>query len=92
MKRYLYENPRGFGNEFSIYAVEPKDMEDAKKIIDHYDSDQNGSAMFITRKEAEKMVSNERKNAKDIINAGMNLSNNPVGATEIIDFKYRYIE
>ena len=74
MKKYLYENPRGFANEFSVYSVEPDLMEQAKTIIEAYEGDPNGEARFITRKEAEKITAQERKKMRDQERAGLNIS------------------
>lgn len=84
MKKYLYENPRGFANEFSVFSVDPELISEAEKIIESYNSDPNGRAYWIKRKEAEKLVATERKTAREQDKAGLNLSNNPVGATEIV--------
>lgn len=83
MKRYLYENPRGFANEFFVYSVTPNLVREAEKIIESYSGDPNGEARWITAKEAERFTAQERKKARERTRMGFNLSQNPVGATEI---------
>jgi len=88
MKKYLCENPRGFANEFFVFSVTPDLMEEAKKIIESYEGDTDGEARFITRKEAEKITAEERRKAREQEQAGLNVSQNPVGATEIESLEY----
>ena len=92
MKRYFYESPRGFSNEFSIYAVLPEELVGAERVIDSYDDDPNGRAFWITRREAERLTARERGEERDARRAGQNLYTNPVGATEIVPFGPRLDE
>ena len=86
MKKYLYVNPRGFANEFAVYAVSPDQMPEAEKMVEGAANDTQGSVKFIPRKEAEALTASCRKQARDYRKAGINLSENPVGATAIEDF------
>ncbi len=82
-KKYLYVNQRGFANEFVIYSVTPELVQKGKEIISNFEGDINGEARFISLKEANKILSEERKKLQEQKRAGLNLSQNPVGATEI---------
>ncbi len=86
MHRYLYVNPRGFRNEFSVYRIPPHLIEDAEELVDRLSSDPDAEASWITRKEAEEIVAAEKRLAREYIKAGLNLHQNPVGATKIVDF------
>lgn len=86
MYRYLYVNPRGFRNEFSVYRVPPHLIKEAEDLVDRLSGDPNAEAYWITRKEAERIVAAEKRLAREYIKAGLNLHQNPVGATEIVDF------
>jgi len=81
--KYLFENPRGFANEFFVLSVPPELIPQAEIIIEAYEGDTDGKAYFITRKEAEKITARERQKAREHERAGLNLHQNPVGATSI---------
>ena len=83
-KKYLLEKPRGFANEFSIYAVSPEQMSQAEKIIQSYQGNINGTAYWITRRKAESLTAQNRKEARN-----RNIFQNPVGATEILPLEER---
>jgi acetyl-CoA acetyltransferase len=87
MNRYLYVNQRGFRNEFTIYAVPLDKVEEAERWAhavtnQRYTNDNYADVRWITRKEADRLTARERQNAKDNLAAGLNLHQNPVGATE----------
>jgi hypothetical protein len=84
--KYLYVNPRGFRNEFTIYAVPLNLVPIAERLAEKYNDDPNSEAYFICRREAEEMLRHERQLARKYIKAGLNLHCNPVGATEFTPF------
>lgn len=85
--RYLYLCPRGFCNEFSIYRVEPGTLKDGRDIMTlAQDWAERMGADWITRREAERLTARERSKARDNLRAGLNLNQNPVGATVILDW------
>lgn len=89
--KYLYASPRGFANEFSIYRVAPEEITEAQAMIDAAADDPGRDVHWITRQEAERITAANRKLAKERLEAGMSLRQNPVGATEIIAFSQRGI-
>lgn len=86
MYRYLYVSPRGFANEYSLYRVAPDEVSPAKSLVDRANDDPNYRAYWVTRKQAERIAAGARRRLRDQEAAGLNSYNNPVGATEIIDF------
>lgn len=84
--RYLRVCPRGFSNETALYRVAPEYVADAERIIERYASDPSGSARWVTLAEAEREAAGNRMQARRQKAAGLNLYQNPVGATEIEDF------
>lgn len=89
MKKYYYNSPRGFSNEFSIISVEQTNEKEVKAFSAFYDryckSDNiNWDLHQITAKRAREIIAQERATKRSYIAAGLNLCCNPVGATEII--------
>lgn len=84
-KHYIYINPRGFTNEFFVCSV-TKDMLCKAAVLIFQCKKGNGHAKFITRKEAEKITAGERRKAREQKKMGLNLAQDPVGATEILPF------
>jgi len=86
--RYLYVNPRGFANEYSIYRVStPARLADAQRIIAAHAGDTSGRACFISRGEADAKCRANRREAKMNVRGGLNLSQNPVACTGIVDLE-----
>ena len=85
--KYLYVNPRGFRNEFKVYRVKLSQTDAARKMVSKYEGVTDGCAYWIARKEAERIVANERRIARENANRGINSYTNPVGATEIEDWE-----
>lgn len=88
MKKYYYNCPRGFSNEFDVISVEqtnPVEVAAMEKFYNAYlnSSNVNWDLRQITAKRAEEITRAERQTARMYCRCGMNLSNNPVGATEI---------
>lgn len=88
MKKYYYNCPRGFSNEFSIISVEQTNEQEVKQFNEFYNKYQksdntNWDLHQITEKRARKIISNERATKRAYERAGINLCCNPVGATEI---------
>ena len=89
-RQYLYVNPRGFANEFSIYHVPPEHRAEADRWVyrithSYYTNDNVADAYWITRREAEKITANQRYQRRQLDAAG--LSNDIVGATEITEWE-----
>lgn len=84
--RYLLVNPRGFANEFGVYRVEPSDRPQAEQLIASYEGDPHGFAHWITLRQALRITARERRMARDLRRAGINLTTNPVGACYIDRF------
>jgi hypothetical protein len=87
--KYLFLSPRGFGNETIIYRVAPHSEQAAARLIEKYEADPNGECNWITRRGAEAYMRSNRRATRELKRAGMNLYNNPVGASEISDFDFR---
>lgn len=88
MKRYYYDCPRGFSNEFIIISVEQtnkKEVSDFAEYMLKYNMSQNTDWDLhrVTAKRAREIISNERATKRAYERAGLNLCCNPVGATEI---------
>ena len=89
MKKYYYNSPRGFSNEFSVISVEQSNSREVKLFNEYYEryihsNNVNWDLHQITAKRAREIVAAERAKARSYVKAGLNLTNNPVGATEII--------
>jgi len=84
--KYLYVNPRGFRNEFKVYRIRQDQVAEAERTLEQPFCD-DSSHEWITRKEAERIVANERKIARENARAGIKSYTNPVGATEIEDWE-----
>jgi hypothetical protein len=89
MKKYYYNSPRGFGNEFSIISVDTRNPKEVKRFEEFKEAYQKSSNINwklyrISSKEAKCIIAMEKATAKSYIRAGLNLTENPVGATEII--------
>ena len=89
MKKYYYNCPRGFSNEFSIISVDQsnkKEVDYMEKKLERYRNSNNPDWKLkqIKYKDAMKMIRAERATKRSYLAAGMNLACNPVGATEII--------
>src|SRR5579872_1350895 len=90
--RYLYVNPRGFRNEFHIYRVPQDKVEAAERfmhVVTHqpYHNDNYHEIRWITRKEAESLLSRERQAQRENDRAGLNRHTNPVGATAMTEWE-----
>jgi hypothetical protein len=86
--RYLYINPRGFANEYGIYRVStPAQLAEAQRVIAAHANDTSGRACFISRGEADAKCRANRREAKMNVRGGLNLSQNPVACTEIVDLE-----
>lgn len=88
MKKYYYNCLRGFSNEFSVISVNQNDAAEVKAFGEYQKRYNNSSNTDwdlhqITRKRAEEIIRLERATKRSYLSAGLNLSNNPVGATEI---------
>ena len=88
MKKYYYNSPRGFSNEFSIISVDQwsvKEVAAFAEFEERYNnsSDTNWKLYRISAKEAKTIIAMDKKLKKDYIMAGLNLVENPVGATEV---------
>jgi hypothetical protein len=88
MKKYYYDCPRGFSNEFAIISVDQKNAHEIKafnEYLDRYNNSQNANWDLhqITAKRVKEIVATERAQKRAYERAGMNLVNNPVGATSI---------
>ena len=88
MKKYYYHNYRGFRNEFSIISVEQTDEKEVKAFEEFHkryvnSNNTNWDLHQITAKRAREIIAKERATERAYIKAGLNLVNNPVGATEI---------
>lgn len=86
--KYYYNSPRGFGNEFSIISVDQTNEKEVKAFEEYRERYMNSSNVNwdlhqITAKRAREIIAIERATKKSYIKAGLNLTNNPVGATEI---------
>lgn len=89
MKRYYFNSPRGFSNEFSIISVDQWSVKECiafAEFEERYNNspDSNRKLYRISAKEAKTIIAMEKRLKKDYLRAGLNLSENPVGATEII--------
>lgn len=89
MKKYYYHSPRGFSNELSIISVDQKNPKEVKRFAEFEEAYQKSSNINwklyrISSKEAKCIIAMEKATAKSYIRAGLNLTENPVGATEII--------
>ena len=92
MKKYYYNCPRGFSNEFSIISVDqnsPAELAAFQKFEERYrdSGDPDWDLLRISYKRATEIIAQEKRTRKSYLAAGLNLSNNPVGATEIITAK-----
>ena len=89
MKKYYFNSPRGFSNEFSIISVDQWSVKECVAFAEFEErynnsSDINWKLYRISAKEAKTIVAMERATKKHYLRVGINLSENPVGATEII--------
>lgn len=89
MRKYYYNSYRGFSNEFDIISVDrsnEREVKDMENMLDRYrkSSNINWDLHQVTRKRAEEIIRDERATKRSYLRAGLNLTNNPVGATEII--------
>lgn len=85
--RYLYFNPRGFSNEYSIISVDMKSDAETKILnlfTQYYQYYPEKKWNFITYKEAHSLTAHNRKLLREYRRAGLN---NYVGATEITSIK-----
>lgn len=88
MRKYYYNCPRGFSNEFSIISVEQTDPHEVQQFEEFYErymhrSNPNWNLHQITAKRAREIIAAEKATARSYRAAGLNLHCNPVGATEI---------
>lgn len=88
-KKYYYNNYRGFRNEFTIISVDMTNEKEVKAFEKYREcymnsNNTNWDLHQITAKRAREIIAHERALKRDYIKAGLNLVNNPVGATEII--------
>ncbi len=99
MKKYFYNCPRGFANEFSIISVEQSNAREVKAMETYFATHEKSNNIDwdlhrINAKKAQEITRRERQTARMYRKAGLNLSNNPVGAMEIITATefFRYAE
>lgn len=88
MKKYYYNCPRGFSNEFAIISVEQtnaREVAQMAKLLESYRKSQSTywDLHQITAARARQIVAAERATRRSYISADLNLCENPVGATEI---------
>lgn len=88
MKKYYYDSPRGFSNEFAIISVEQTNEKEVARFAEYHErymhsGDINWDLHQITAKRAREIIAGERATKRNYERAGLNLYNNPVGATEI---------
>ena len=88
MKRYYYDSYRGFANEFTIISVDQSNPAEVKAFSDYWgkymrSSNINWDLHSITAKRAKEIIASEKRQARAYLRAGLNLTENPVGATEI---------
>lgn len=88
MKKYYYNSYRGFSNEFSIISVEQTNGKEVKAFEEFHERYMNSSNTDwdlhqVTAKRAREIIAIERATKRAYIKAGLNLTCNPVGATEI---------
>lgn len=84
--KYLYFCPRGFRNEFTIFAIPYGKTEEAERwarvsTSERYQSAKYAEVRWITRREAERLTARERSNDIEYRRAGLNSYEHPVGAT-----------
>lgn len=89
MRKYYYNSYRGFSNEFDIISVDQNNASEVKSMEDMLNryrksNNANWDLHQISRKRAEEIIKGERATKRSYLRAGLNLVNNPVGATEII--------
>lgn len=89
MKKYYYNCPRGFSNEFSIISVDQNNIAEIKlfaEFMERYNnsSNSNWNLHRITKRRAREIIQNEKATKRAYLRAGLNLTENPVGATDII--------
>jgi hypothetical protein len=85
--RYLYVNPRGFATEYSIYRITSRaQLAEAQRLIATARGTEE-RVHFITRDIAEAHCRSNRKLRKTYLRGGLNLSQNPVACTEIVDLE-----
>lgn len=89
MRYYYYNCPRGFSNEFDIISVDTsneKELALLEKLQTAYNNSSNTDWDLhrVTAKRAREIVAAERATKRSYERAGLNLTQNPVGATEII--------
>lgn len=88
MKKYYYNSYRGFSNEFDIISVEQSNPKEVNRFAEYEkaymnSSNTNWDLHQITAKRAKEIIATEKAQAKAYLKAGLNLTNNPVGATSI---------
>lgn len=88
MKKYYYNCPRGFSNEFSIISVDQDNNREVQAFTEfeqRYLRSQstNWDLHRVTRKRAYEIIYAERALKRSYIKAGLNIHCNPVGATDI---------
>lgn len=89
MKKYYYNCPRGFSNEFSIISVDQSNEREIKLFEAFHErymksSNPDWDLHQITAKRAHEIIRDERATKRSYLSAGLDLVSNPVGATEII--------
>lgn len=86
MKRYYYNSPRGFANEFDIISVDLDSAKERKAFADYYAAYERSSSVDwdlhqITRERADEIIKEERAALRSYKATG--LYNEIVGATKI---------
>lgn len=86
MKKYYYNSPRGFANEFDIISVDLDNPKECKAFDDYNaaywrSSSINWDLREITRERADEIIKEERATLRSYKAAG--LYNEIVGATKI---------
>lgn len=88
MKKYYYNSFRGFSNEAEIISVDQKNIREVMLFdvfLNQYEQSSNINWQLhrITAQEAREIVSGNRATKRAYERAGLNLTCNPVGPTEI---------
>ena len=88
MKHYYYNSPRGFSNECSVISVDGNIVREITAFAEFEEryinsSDINWKLYRITYKRAREIIRINKAQRLANLRAGLNLTENPVGATSI---------
>ena len=97
MKKYYYNSYRGFANEFDVISVDQNNVNEVsnmEKMLDRYrrSSNINWDLHQVSAARAKEIIRSERATKRSYLRVGLNLVNNPVGATEIISATEFFVE